>query len=66
MNIRPDAVTKGVADAFGFWLSQHDVTTPELVQAGIEGAVAAWLADHTTDLIDAIAKAVADGTATSS
>lgn len=60
MTIPPEAITKGVADSFDFWLSQHDISTPEVIQAGVERALGGWLASHSDELIAAIAKAVAD------
>jgi len=60
VTIPPDAVTKGVTDSFDFWLSQHDISTPEVIQAGVERSISGWLASHSDELIAAIAKAVAD------
>lgn len=57
-----EAVAKGVADAWDFWLSQHDISTPELIEAAVEKSVSGWLAAHSDELIAAIAKAVAENT----
>jgi hypothetical protein len=59
-NDRHDAITKGVTDAWDFWLSQHDVTVPDTIEAAVSTATRAWLDGHTPELIEAIAKAVAD------
>lgn len=55
-----DSVTKGVIDAWDFWLSQHDYTVPELIEDAVHGATRAWLNANTPALIAAIAEAVAN------
>lgn len=63
MSKEHEAIVKGVTDAWDFWLSQHDVSTPELIQAGVEEAVADWLRAHLdpAEVTTAIARAVAEG-----
>jgi hypothetical protein len=45
----------GVRDAFDFWLSQHDISVPEMFQQSIKAAVEAWLDNHSNEIIEAIA-----------
>lgn len=53
---RSRATTEGVAEAWGWWLSQHDVSVPELISDAVTKAVTAWLDQHGDDLINAIAR----------
>ncbi|MCX5607184.1 hypothetical protein OHB39_06250 [Streptomyces sp. NBC_00047] len=59
MSTPPEAITKGISDAWDFWLSQHDISTPELIQDAVEKSVSSWLTAHSDELIAAIATAVA-------
>lgn len=54
-----DKVTRGVTEAWDFWLSQHEVTAPGAVENGVEAAFAEWLTNNTDTLISAIADRVA-------
>jgi hypothetical protein len=56
MSTRLNSVSKGVSDAWDFWLSQHDISVPEIIELAVNQAVAAWFDDHTDELIEAIAK----------
>ncbi len=47
----------GVKDAFGFWLSQHDVSFPALVQASVKAAFSERLDENSEAIVEAIAKA---------
>jgi hypothetical protein len=49
------SVREGVEEAFGFWLSQHDVSTPECVIEGVKQAAAEWMEKHTDELVVEIA-----------
>ncbi|WP_446218805.1 hypothetical protein [Micromonospora sp. IBHARD004] len=51
----PDQTRAGVADAFDFWLSQHDVTVPQAIEDAAERAITNWLNAHADELIEAIA-----------
>lgn len=53
---RSRATTEGVAEAWDWWLSQHDVSVPELIYDAVTKAVTSWLNTHEDDLIDAIAR----------
>ncbi|MBQ1060047.1 hypothetical protein [Micromonospora sp. C41] len=53
--IRPEQIREGVGEAFGFWLSQHDVTVPTVIEDAAERAITNWLNAHTEELIEAIA-----------
>lgn len=50
-----DSIRDGAAEAFAFWLSQHDVTVPQVIEDAAERAITAWLNAHTDELIEAIA-----------
>ncbi|OZE03182.1 hypothetical protein CH249_15435 [Rhodococcus sp. 05-2255-3B1] len=54
-----DKVTRGVTEAWDFWLSQHEVTAPAAVESGVEAAFGEWLTKNTATLIAAIAERVA-------
>lgn len=51
---RSDNTRDGVAEAFAFWLSQHDVTVPQVIEDAAERAITHWLNAHTDELIEAI------------
>jgi len=38
-----DKVQQGVTESFDFWLSQHDVSFPQLLEDAIERAFQGWL-----------------------
>jgi hypothetical protein len=38
-----DATRKGVQDAWDFWLSQHDISTPETIELAVRDAFKQWL-----------------------
>jgi hypothetical protein len=54
-----DAISKGVEGSFDFWLSQHDVSTPEIIECAVKSAFTDWLDAHTDALVAAI---VSNGT----
>jgi hypothetical protein len=45
-----DKTVQGVADAWDFYLSQHDVSVPEMIERSIQVSLTKWL-DANTDLI---------------
>ena len=51
-----NATAEGVRDAFDFWLSQHNVSVPDIFELAIRAAVSAWLDDHAEEIVEAIAK----------
>ncbi|MDH6460889.1 restriction endonuclease Mrr [Micromonospora sp. A200] len=51
---RTDQTRAGVAEAFDFWLSQHNVTVPQVIEDAAERAITAWLNAHTDELVEAI------------
>jgi hypothetical protein len=57
---KQQGISEGVRDAWDFWLSQHDVSVPEIIHGAVESAVALWLNWNTEQVIAAIARAVAD------
>lgn len=57
MNVK--AIREGVTESFDFWLSQHDVSTPECIIEGVEKAFRTWLENNEDRLIEAIAAACA-------
>lgn len=59
MSPEREATRKGVSDAWDFWLSQHDISTPELIEAAVKEATSAWLTANTDRLITAVAEAIA-------
>jgi hypothetical protein len=50
---------KGVESAFDFWLSQHDISVPQMFEEAIERAVTNWLGDNEDQIIEAIATKIA-------
>jgi hypothetical protein len=40
------AVREGVRDAFGFWMSQHNISFPDLIERAIKEAMKEYLNDH--------------------
>lgn len=54
-----DSVAKGVTDAWDFWLSQHDISTPETIQRAIFESFQKWASDNEEGLIQGISKAIA-------
>ena len=58
-------IKDGVADAFGFWLSQHDVTTPDCIESAIRESFTKWLNENADEIIERIAaKSPNDGAET--
>ena len=64
--MRHKAIQDGVAEAFDYWLSQHDVSTPECIMIAIEKAFYDWLCRNSDDLIEKLAMKVAERVAKSS
>ncbi|MEU9516612.1 hypothetical protein [Micromonospora sp. NPDC048169] len=50
-----DNIRDGAAEAFAFWLSQHQVTVPQVIEDAAERAITSWLNAHTDELAEAIA-----------
>lgn len=48
-----DAIAKGVSDSWDFWLSQHDVSTPECIIEATQKAFSQWLYSYGEDVIGA-------------
>jgi len=42
---------KGVEAAWDFWLSQHDVSVPDIIEMAIKETFGGWLAAHTDDIM---------------
>lgn len=57
--MKAEDVRGGVADAVDFWLSQHDVSTPECIIEGVQKAAAAWMSEHADEIIESVAAKVA-------
>lgn len=55
-----DATVQGVENAWDFWLSQHDVSTPDCIVEAVGNAFDKWLTSHTDEIVEAIAKSCAD------
>lgn len=55
MSDKLNDITKGVADSWDFWLSQHDYSVPDRIEDAVKSAFSRWLDDHTAELIAAIA-----------
>ena len=64
--MRHKAIQDGVAEAFDYWLSHHDVSTPECSMIAIEKAFYDWLCRNSDDLIEKRAMKVAERVAKSS
>lgn len=56
---RLNSTAKGVADAWDFWLSQHDVTVPDCIIEAVKAAFTAWLDRNRDEVVAAIAGRVA-------
>lgn len=52
---KQDSIKAGVADAWDFWMSQHDVSMGDLIGDAVRDAVGRWLDAHSEELIEAIA-----------
>ena len=44
--IEEKEIREGVTEAFDFWLSQHDISFPDLLEEAIKQAFREWLNDH--------------------
>lgn len=44
-----------MTEAFDFWLSQHDISTPACIEYAAEKAIRAWLEAHSNEIIERIA-----------
>jgi len=51
-----DRVQRGVTDSFDFWLSQHDVSFPQLLEDAIEKAFQGWLDSNIDTIVDMLKK----------
>ena len=49
-------IRKGVTDAFDFWLSQHEVSFPNLLEDVIQRVFQQWLNEHEDDILIMITK----------
>jgi DNA-directed RNA polymerase alpha subunit len=56
-------IAKGVEGAFDFWLSQHDVTTPDCIVEGVKQAVAEFLEKNAKEIIAAVAGSIREPSA---
>jgi hypothetical protein len=54
-----NSAAQGVADAWDFYLSQHDVSVPDMIERAVEKAWTEWLEAHSDDIIAAIAEKAA-------
>ncbi len=45
---------KGVEAAWDFWLSQHDVSVPEIIKEAVKEAFGAWLNAHTDEILERV------------
>jgi bifunctional pyridoxal-dependent enzyme with beta-cystathionase and maltose regulon repressor activities len=52
-------VVEGIAEAMGFWLSQHDVTTPDCLIEGVRQAAERFFDLHSEEIIAALAEKIA-------
>jgi hypothetical protein len=50
MNVNEDTLREGVAEASCYWLSQHDISFPDLCEDAITEAFNRWL-DNNRELI---------------
>lgn len=58
---QPDSVKAGVAEAWDFWLSQHDISVPEIIKDAVRKSMSSWLDDHADDLFrEAAAESTTD------
>jgi hypothetical protein len=45
------ATAEGVSDAFGFWLSQHPISVPEIIEQAISKTFEKWLDDNGEEIV---------------
>jgi hypothetical protein len=57
---RPNSVSLGIADAWDTYLNEHNVSVPQMIEGAIEKAVTKWLDARNDDIIEAIARKVAE------
>jgi hypothetical protein len=55
---RDEAIAKGVRDAWDFYLSQHDISTPDLIEKGVRDAWDFYLSQHDISTADHIEDAL--------
>jgi hypothetical protein len=53
---RENNTRQGVDDAWGFWLSQHPISVPEMIMEAVEKAFYRWCDDNETKVLAAIAR----------
>jgi hypothetical protein len=58
MTTRENNARLGVEDAWGFWLSQHDVTVPDCIVEAITKAFSEWLEENKEAVLAALARGV--------
>lgn len=46
MSKEQESIRDGVTKAWDFWLSQHDVSTPELIHLAVKDAVKEWMDEN--------------------
>lgn len=54
-----DSIAKGVAEAWDFWLANHDISTPETIERAVSETFERWALEHDDDLIRGISEAIA-------
>lgn len=61
MTDNDEAVKAGVSDAWDYWLTQHDVSVPEIIHEAVKDAVTRWLDAHGEDVLKtALREAIAE------
>jgi hypothetical protein len=50
----PDAVSKGVENAFDYWLLEHPVSAANIIEDAIRDAFGNWLDAHSGEIIPAL------------
>jgi hypothetical protein len=58
-DIDNETISKAITDAFNFWLSQHDISFPEMIETAIEKSFSDWLMSN-----DGMERALCDAVST--
>lgn len=63
MATRHDQAAEAIKDSWDFWLNEHTpLTLPRLIGKSIEAATLTWLRENSAELLDRVARIVADST----
>lgn len=55
-----ESIRQGVAEAFGFWLSQNPVSMGDVMESSVKSGVENWLSENGDELVKEVAKYIRD------